>query len=192
MKGMYVKTLMANAIVCTALLASEISGVSFWSNQDGFDVAPEPQPTIEQTAARPMPYRAELVDQLAARAVARPLFSPTRRPPSPPAVQGRIRAEPPRLSGVLSWPGGNSAIFQSDKAPHPTIVGEGSTLGEWTVQTIAAGTVTVSRGDERLLLHPSFADAPAAEVPEPRQAQLRARDQWGHHIRPPDYLERRG
>jgi len=179
-----------NTFIAAALLVVEIS---IWARADEINPTLAPSPAVEKmTTARQTPYPAELMDQLAARAVARPLFSPTRRPPSPPVVQGRISAGPPRLSGIISWPGGNSAIFQPDKASHPTIVGEGETLGEWRIQSIAAGTVTVSRGDERLLLHPSFADAPAADMPEPRQIELRARNPWGRHIRPPDYLERRG
>jgi hypothetical protein len=184
-----VKILALNTIVCTALLTVEIHDVLIATSSTEIEAATL---AVETVAVPPTSHPADLMNQLAARTVARPLFAPSRRPPSPKGVPGGTATEPPRLSGIISWPGGNSAIFQPAKASHPTIVGEGETMGEWKVQSIVAGTVTVSRGDQRLLLHPSFADAPVAEAPEPRQVELRGRDQWGRHIHPPDYLERRG
>lgn len=184
--------IVVGGIVGTTLLCSEIAGVSPWaSGPDERDVGLTPQVMVVKPVSTPTPIPAELMENWAARIAARPLFAPARRPASPPAAPAGKPASPPRLSGVMSWPGGDYAIFQPDKEAHPIVAGEGTVLGEWTVRTITKGRVVVSRGDERLVLHPTFADASVAETPVPRQLEVRARDQWGRHIRPPDYLERR-
>jgi hypothetical protein len=108
--------------------------------------------------AGPVPDR---TNERVARILARPLFSPTRRPDTAPVVQTIARADLPRLAGIVSWPGGNYAIFEAEKAGHAVVVGEGAALARWAVQSITPDGVTVSRGDELVVLHPTFGNAPA-------------------------------
>jgi hypothetical protein len=99
--------------------------------------------------------------------LARPLFSPDRRPPAEASTgSGERLLGLPRLSGVLVGPFGRSAIFASDGGK-ALVVGEGGRVADWTVRVIEAGSVDVIGPDGARTLRPSFENMPQAAVGRP-------------------------
>ncbi len=104
--------------------------------------------------------------------LARPLFSPTRRP----AQEAASRAGPakleaaPRLAGVMVSAAGRQAIFEV-LAGKPVIARVGDKVGPYLVRAIDAGRVTVAGPEGVVVLHPAFAnmrtEAVAAPAPAP-------------------------
>ena len=96
--------------------------------------------------------------------LARPLFSPSRRPPSSKApIPAATEEELPRLSGVLVSASGGLAIFAGpdDK---PAILHVGDRLGSFVVRAISDGAVTLDGPSGRQLLHPAFAAGHAPQT----------------------------
>ena len=113
-------------------------------------------------------------------ALARPLFSLDRRPTDADPSAATTLGSLPRLTGVVIGPFGQSAIFAATGGGRPTVVPVGKTLGEYTVEKIGPGIVTVS-GPEGVHQVSLAADAKArhdmaAELPHlaPAQAQPQA------------------
>ena len=153
-------------------------------------IATEPLPAPGRPDSGQINAAREHAAEWVAQILARPLFSPSRRPAATRLLVSDRPAQPPRLSGMLSWPGGKYAIFQTKKAT-PSVVAEGGTLAGWSVQTITAEGVTISDGETRLVIHPTFVAIEIATLSPPIWTSTRARDAWGQHLRPPTYLERR-
>ncbi len=113
-------------------------------------------------------------DAWVATAVARPLFSRDRKP-TPVAAKsgGPLLSSLPRLTGVVIGPFGRTAIFAEGDNHKPITVGEGKTLGPYTVLAIAPGQVKVSGPEgERVVLVSADAatrQALAAEMPQQPQ-----------------------
>lgn len=112
-------------------------------------VPPRPGPVIPEAGAptdrppRPQPpaIQRETADRVATL-LARPLFTPSRRPAPPPAA-----AAPPalqRLTGIIVGPFGKRALFASNGAGKTLAVDEGGAVGPWTVQAITSRTVTLT------------------------------------------------
>ena len=130
-------------------------------------VSSAPEPT---SAARPRAVAAshpvtvaDHTDEWVATILARPLFSPDRRPPS--ETQVATGAAPlaglPRLSAVLVGPFGRSAIFAAE-GQRPMVVLEGNRVGAWTVRSIEDGAVEVIGPGGPRTPHPSFQSSPSA------------------------------
>jgi len=109
--------------------------------------APLPAARIVSPAASGL--RAE-VDVL----LARPLFSPRRRPviAAPPPVP-----QPPRLSGIVVTGSGRYAIFVS-AGGHPMIAARGQFVGPFRIREITTTQVIVSGPNGSLTLHTSDAE----------------------------------
>jgi hypothetical protein len=102
-----------------------------------------PAQPVVAARARPEVDRDDMVEVL----LARPPFSPTRRPEAKPTVasdDAPHAVELPRLSGILVSGGQKLAIFQTAADDKPTVVAEGGNVSGWTVQTISEASVTVS------------------------------------------------
>lgn len=84
-------------------------------------------------------------------ALARPLFSPSRRPATV-AVSG---PQEPRLAGIVLGPSGARAIFAGDNDARGTIAAVGQQAGSWKVLSISADSVQVIGPSGLRLLHPS-------------------------------------
>lgn len=115
-------------------------------------------------------------------ALARPLFSRDRRPTDAgPNSAGTTLGSLPRLTGVVIGPLGQSAIFAATNGGRPTVVTVGKTLGEYTVEKIEPGGVTVSGPNGRhqvsLAADATARHEMAAELPRPSPAQARAQAQ---------------
>lgn len=83
--------------------------------------------------------------------LARPVFSPQRRPPSV-AVAG---PQQPRLSGIIVGPHGRRAIFAGAGDARGVVVDVGGQAGAWHVLAIDDHSVRVSGPDGPRTLHPS-------------------------------------
>ena len=104
-------------------------------------------------------------------ALARPLFTPDRRPPGPDAAPVTPVNTPPRLAGTLVSHEGRKAIFAAgDK---PVVVAEGSRIDTWTVQAISAGSVTLDGPDGPRVLHMGFAQDSAPQAIQVVQLTVR-------------------
>jgi len=104
--------------------------------------------------------------------LARPLFSPDRRPPADAVTVASGRTVPglPRLAGILVGPFGRSAIFAINGAK-PIVVQEGGRVAAYTIKSIEATQVRLLGPDGAQVLYPSFEPA-AAPARRPAQAPL--------------------
>lgn len=136
-----------------------------------------PPPAAKPKIAFEVPFSAPATQQLVHVALARPLFSATRRPPE------NEQSEHPdaslsdlRLTGILIMPDQHFAIFARSDGK-PLVRSEGEMISDWRVDNIAAqsisltgpsGTTTLEpKADPNLVrLQPSTAQ-PAAPVPPP-------------------------
>ena len=92
--------------------------------------------------------------------LARPLFSPTRRPKQDAAV--RTAAAPvtalPRMTAILIDGARRSAIF--DGNGKPTVLAEGGHLGPFTIQSIEPQQVTIIGPDGKRIVRTTFSNDP--------------------------------
>lgn len=125
----------------------------------------------------------ESVAELAGTILARPLFSPDRRParsslaPSANADQVML----PRLSGVIVSGAHHLAIFAGSKDGKPIVVVAGQTVGDWSVKAIESDGVVLTDADGSQKLHPAFgptatetARPPVAPPPDPASVATEA------------------
>ena len=142
-------------LVCTGLagvIALEIS------HAPSGDVAP-PQTRAARTIARtPQPATNRTRDWVTA-VLARPLFSPDRRPAADAAsTAGSSLPGLPRLAGILVGPFGRSAIFAADDSK-PIVVQEGGRIGAYTVKSIEMAQVRIVGPEGAQVLNPRFDQA---------------------------------
>jgi hypothetical protein len=102
--------------------------------------------------------------------LARPLFSPTRRPAETAAVSGL-----PRLTGIVVTGSERIAIFAAPANERPIIAQAGAHVGAYEVRTISDTGVTVVGPEGTILIKPIFDVARPVISPPPRPApQARA------------------
>ncbi|MCQ8279325.1 hypothetical protein NFI95_12820 [Acetobacteraceae bacterium KSS8] len=128
---------------------------------------PVPPARAGDETSRPEPVSAfvslEAVEESERVILARPVFSPQRRPPSV-AVAG---PQQPRLSGIIVGPNGRRAIFAGAGDARGTVVDVGGQAGAWRVLAINDHAVRVSGPDGVRTLHPSRDKAAAADDASP-------------------------
>jgi hypothetical protein len=127
-------------------------------------------PAIDITAARAPKAAAApqqhglLIDQLVATALARPLFSATRRP-SQQAASNSV-SEPAltdtRLAGIVTAPGQRLAVFVVTGAK-PLALAEGETVSGWYIESITARQVSLSGLGGTKTLQPEADEASAPQ-----------------------------
>jgi hypothetical protein len=103
-------------------------------------------------AVTPDPVR---VQDWTQTALARPLFSPSRRPPTT-TVAGPQR---PRLTGIVVGPVGRWAIFAGAGDDRGIVAAVGQQAGAWRVVGIDVGSVRVLGPEGPRTLHPSRDDS---------------------------------
>jgi hypothetical protein len=132
-------------------------------------LVPRPRAAVAVARAEAAP---DHTGEWIAAVLARPVFSPDRRPAAvvASAVGVALPQGLPRLSGVLVGPFGRRAIFAVE-GRRPLVVDEGGRIDAWTVRTIGEDAVEVSGPGGARTLHPSFASSAAspAGVTMPRQ-----------------------
>ena len=116
-------------------------------------------PADPQAAPVPVSQRQPAADRTGdwtRTALARPLFSPSRRPAAT-IVSG---PQEPRLAGIVLAPSGAKAIFAGDNDARGIVAGVGQQAGSWRVLAIVADGVRVIGPDGLRTLHPSRDAAP--------------------------------
>lgn len=93
--------------------------------------------------------------------LARPLFSPDRRPA---ASGARSVSGLPRLAGIVVTGSRKVAIFAAPAGGKPVVADEGGRLGAYDVRAINEDGVTVVGPEGALVLRPIFDPAPPAPV----------------------------
>ena len=135
-------------LVLAAVIASELSGSPTAMPIAGVAVAPAPMRNTkligEPAATSDQRWMATIL--------ARPLFTPSRRPPAEAAqVTGALR-----LTGTIVGPDGPRAIFEPQGGGRAVVVREGERVGGALVRAIAPGKVFVADASGLRLLQPSF------------------------------------
>jgi hypothetical protein len=102
--------------------------------------------------------------------LARPLFSPSRRPPASAAGSGTSGPGFPRLTGIVIMPHRREAIFAVAGRTQPIVMIEGSRLNGVLIKSIDAGAVVIVDAAGTRRLRPSFAPPAAASGPAPAAA----------------------
>jgi hypothetical protein len=131
--------------------------------------------SLTHTAATVAPTSSAITDHTnnsVATVLARPLFSPDRRPAADAVTVASSRTVPglPRLAGILVGPFGRSAIFATNGAK-PIVVQEGERVAAYTIKSIEATQVRLLGPEGAQVLYPSFEPA-AAPARRPAQAPL--------------------
>ena len=129
---------------------------------------PDSDAMVPATATRPAaptaPAPASLLDADGAAGrvtavLARPLFSPGRRPAAQAAAGPAGTAALPRMSAVIVTPEGRRAIFASG-ADSFVVVSEGGRVGAYDVRSIEVGRVTLAGPDGTRVVTPEFSKLP--------------------------------
>lgn len=134
------------------------------------------------TAARPLPAAAKATprddglrrrDEVAT-ILARPLFSPTRRPKEDAAAAPAAAPVTalPRMTAIMIDGARRSAIF--DGNGKPTVLPEGGHLGPFTIQSIEPQQVTIIGPDGKRIVRTTFSNdpPPMATIPPAPQGFL--------------------
>ena len=107
--------------------------------------------------------------RLVAAILARPLFSPVRRP-APSAHRANQDKTTPRLSGIIIDGANRLAMFAGPHGGKPITVTKGERVGNWVVVLVQPGWVTLAGPEGLRRIRPMFAHAPAtslARAPNP-------------------------
>ena len=91
-------------------------------------------------------------------ALERPLFRENRRPPQVSGDPASRADEPTRLTGVMTGPFGNRALFLTAGNPKPIVAQEGSRVGDFVVLSIEPGQAVVQSGETTRILQPVFSE----------------------------------
>jgi hypothetical protein len=152
-------------VVCCALAAVIATEGTLHYLRDQSGAAPAPRRAAPSAAAA-VPARVP-DGQWLATALARPLFSPDRKPPP-----GVTVADPglPRLSGIIMIAHEPVGIFKSDESGKSTIVRSGDSIAGWRVAEIERDAIYLEKPGERVIVMPKFASPSAAPQP-PVQAR---------------------
>lgn len=149
------------------LIAAGLAGVLAWELQPTKESPATTTIRPPATSVGPRTIVAGNANQWAATSLARPLFNLSRRPAAAEAADPVANEPLPRLTGTLVSSTGRGAIFAGQ--PQPLVLQEGGRLGQFTVQSIEPGQVTLRGPDGLRMLRPSFnpAGAPAPGAPTP-------------------------
>ena len=147
-----------------------------------------------------LPATVDATTAQVARILARPLFTPGRRP-APSSALAPPASGPPRLAGIIGTPSHLSAIFETaPPARASVVVTRGAKLDGWIVRSVAPHSVTLERDGEVLVATPmSAATSSSVEIAHDGILQERIADRppigWQAGQRRsgplPSYLQRR-
>jgi hypothetical protein len=150
-------------------LAVALLGVAGLAAVVALEVINAPQGTVgslpSRAAAIPPSAKSVSADhsgEWVSSILARPLFSPDRRPSSAAAAVAGLPGLP-RLSGIMFGPFERSAIFAPDGAK-PIVAQEGARIAGYTVKAIEATQVRLIGPSGSTVLYPTFAAAAASRV----------------------------
>jgi hypothetical protein len=159
---------LSSSLLTLSTVAATLAGIiGLELREVALDDVPIPiAPVRQQPEKPPVPSLGSMPSDQAAGYVAailaRPLFSPSRRPNEPAATKV---ADLARLTGVLVSPAGRRAIFAGPAGGKSVVVGEGGRIGEYVVSSIEVDAVTITGPVDQRILHPAF--DPSLPPPKP-------------------------
>jgi len=139
--------LFAAALAMAVLLVA----VLVWEVQES--AGPEAGPALGPRIAMPTARGADagepgnVVQEWVTTALERPLFREDRRPPKGADAVATRGAEPLRLTGIITGPFGNRAIFLAADNPKPIVAQEKTEVAGFTVRSIEPGKAVVVEPD---------------------------------------------
>lgn len=155
------------SLVVLGLTGSIAFEIAAWQAQPVGPSAGPVRPLNAESDSRPKPPRNDVAGRVK-EVLARPLFSPDRRPKG---LGTKSVAGLSRLTGVVVTGSRKIAIFAAAPGEHPVVVEEGSRINAFEVKGISDAGVTVVGPAGTMLITPSFDAAPPASkqaVPLPR------------------------
>jgi hypothetical protein len=162
-------------LVCSVLLAAALP-FEFRSELTAPTAPSGPVPKSDEKAATQNDQPA--VDHLTATILARPLFSPTRRPAeAAPSDHSGTPLSDMRLTGILITPDQHLAIF-APAGGKPLVRSEGDMISDWRIESIATDLVSLTGPTGAATLEPKAdpnlvraqAARPVAASPQPAAA----------------------
>ena len=145
---------------CTALsvvIALEVFDARRPGASDGLAAAAMPVPGVGEQPGPSSGRRDGWLKDI----LARPLFSPGRRP-----VDGGIRGLP-RLTGIVVAGSQRIAIFAGPSGSHPIVAPAGTQVGAFRVLTVADTGVIIAGPNGTTLIRPAFDAAVPPALPSP-------------------------
>jgi hypothetical protein len=115
-------------------------------------------PLAGTVRAAPSLASMNVVQGWATTVLGRPLFRSDRRPPQTAGEAVTKADDVLRLTGVITGPFGNRAIFMSGKNPQPIVAKEGTRLSDFVVRSIRPDEVVVDTDGNLRTLKPAFAE----------------------------------
>jgi hypothetical protein len=151
---------MVGALVAAIALA----GTIYWEFQESArpDIAATTSgrsPLMGTVRAAPGLATVDVVQGWVSTALGRPLFREDRRPLKTANDAVSKGDAPTRLTGVITGPFGNRAIFMSGENPNPIVATEGAHVSDFVVRSIQPDQVVVESGGTVRTMKPSFADS---------------------------------
>jgi hypothetical protein len=98
------------------------------------------------------------IDEVVATALARPLFSSTRRPPQSASLEASTDTDlaDTRLTGIVTDPDHRIAIFVVTGGDKPLRLAEGESISGWRIESITAREVSLNGPNGAKTLQPKF------------------------------------
>lgn len=129
-------------LLCLAII---LAGLVAWELWQGGPGGAQPLPagsdaSVPVAATGPAP--ADSSASWRATALARPLFSPDRRPPADPSAAGALGR--PRLAGVIGGPSGRRAVLVPAGGEPPRILAQGERLGPYEIRRIDPNSIELA------------------------------------------------
>jgi hypothetical protein len=156
-----------------ALVGVALAGVIVWELSgapNDSDMTPL-RPRAPATAAAAQVPGNDHLPAWVASVLARPLFSPDRRPEvGATAVAGAGLTGLPRLTAILVGPFGRSAIF-AGQSREPIVVAEGGRIAAYQVTAIEATQVHLIGPHGTQVMQPSFDQGTAAQPTGPKSGR---------------------
>jgi hypothetical protein len=158
---------MSRVLVGALVAAVVLAGTIFWEMQDSAQpdiaaVTSGRSPLMGTVRAAPGLATIDVVQGWVSTALGRPLFRGDRRPLKTANDVVAKGSAPPRLTGVITGPSGNRAIFMSGESPNPIVATEGARVSDFVVRSIQPDRVIVESEGTLRTMKPSFADGTGA------------------------------
>jgi hypothetical protein len=153
------------------LLCAGLAGAIYLEAQQAMEAAPaadaqEAAPPSERARQKDPTFAMPPLNSFA-EVVARPLFSPTRRPP---AASTGARPANFTLVGIVISPQERHALLAHGLPSKVDRVTEGQSLDGWTVKSIGDNGITLVQGENEIELKPSDKAGPGQGPPQPYAA----------------------